>query len=72
MSASNAAGIGRHSIFGRLLRFRRGPWEAMASIVIICGIAMLGQPLSLALYTYSFAAILAGAALFLVVQRFPD
>jgi hypothetical protein len=51
---------------------RRGPWEAGATATIGAGVAMLMQPLSLALYTWSFAVILAGTALFMVVSHFPE
>jgi hypothetical protein len=43
-----------------------------ATIVIAAGIVMLMQPLSLALYTWSFLTILAGTAMFVVVSHFPD
>jgi hypothetical protein len=51
--------------------FRRGPWEAGATILIGVGVIMLMQPLSLALYTYSFVTILAGTLGFVVVSHFP-
>jgi hypothetical protein len=51
---------------------RRGPWENGASAVIGLGIVMLMQPFSLDLYSYSFAAILAGTAGFVVVSHLPD
>lgn len=54
----------------RLLR--RGPGEAFSTIVIAAGIAMLVQPFSLALFTWSFPVILAGAFAFLVTSHFPD
>ena len=55
-----------------LLRFRRGAWENLASLVIGIGVLMLLQPISLALYTYSFATMLAGTAMFMVVSKFPE
>ena len=55
-----------------LLHLRRGPWEAAATALIGAGVVMLVQPFTLALYTYSFAVILGGTALFLVVSHFPD
>ena len=55
-----------------LLRLRRGPWEMLATIVIALGVVMLMQPLALLLYTYSFATILAGTAMFVIVSHFPD
>ena len=63
---------GGESLARRFLRFRRGPWEMLATIVIAAGIVMLMQPLALALYTYSFVTILAGTAMFVIVSHFPD
>jgi len=51
---------------------RRGRMEAIAIVVIAAGVAMLLQPFSMALYTYSFLTTLAGTALFTVVSRFPE
>jgi hypothetical protein len=51
--------------------FRRGPWENSATALIALGVAMLCQPFSLTLYSYSFATILAGTAMFVVVSKFP-
>jgi len=56
----------------RFLRFRRGPWETLATIVIALGVLMLLQPLSLTLYGYSFATMLAGTLMFVVVSKFPE
>jgi hypothetical protein len=55
-----------------LIRFRRGPWENLASLVIGLGVIMLLQPVSMALYTYSFVTMLAGTAMFIVVSKFPE
>jgi len=55
---------------GRL--FRRGPWEAAAIALIVAGVVMLMQPFSLALYGYSFAVVLVGTALFVVVSKFRE
>ena len=52
--------------------FRRGPWEALATLVIAAGVIMLMQPLALVLFTRSFVTILAGTALFVIVSHFPD
>jgi len=52
--------------------FRRGPWEALATIIIAAGVIMLMQPLALVLYTYSFVTILAGTAMFVIVSHFPE
>jgi hypothetical protein len=51
--------------------FRRGPWEAAAISLIIAGVVMLMQPFSLALYGYSFATVLLGTVMFIVVSKFP-
>ncbi len=52
--------------------FRRGPWEMAATLAIAVGCVMLMQPLSLWLFTYSFAVILAGTVGFVIVSHFPD
>ena len=52
--------------------FRRGPWENAAMVLIAVGVVMLMQPFFLALFTYSFAMILAGTLGFLVVSHFPE
>jgi hypothetical protein len=52
--------------------FRRGPWEAFATVLIVVGVVMLMQPYAMVLYTYSFAVILAGTLGFLVVSHFPE
>ena len=53
-------------------RFRRRPWENGATALIGLGIVMLMQPLSIALYGYSFLTILAGTLGFVIVTHFPD
>ena len=60
------------SLFSRLLRLRRGPWEMLATIIIACGVLMLLQGLSMTLYTYSFATTLVGTVMFIVVSKFPE
>ncbi len=63
---------GTASRSGRPRRFfRRGPWEAAAIALIIAGVVMLMQPFSLALYGYSFATVLLGTVMFIVVSKFP-
>ena len=54
--------------FSRFMRLRRGPWEALATIVIALGVMMLMQPFSITLYGYSFVTTLAGTALFIIVS----
>ena len=51
--------------------FRRGPWEAVAITLIVAGVVMLMQPFSLVLYGYSFATVLLGTVMFVVVSKFP-
>ena len=38
-----------------LLRFRRGPYELVATVLIALGVVMLMQPIALWAYTYSSA-----------------
>jgi hypothetical protein len=54
------------------VKFRRGPWENLATIVIAAGVLMLLQPLSLTLYTWSFATMLLGTLMFIIVSKFPE
>jgi len=61
-----------NDLFNRFLRLRRAPWENLATIVIALGVLMLLQPLSLMLYTYSFATMLAGTLMFVIVSKFPE
>ena len=73
MSATERNLAPRHeSVLSRFLRFRRGPWEGLATIVIAAGVVMLMQAFWLPLYTYSFATILAGTVMFIIVSHFPD
>lgn len=55
-----------------LLRFRRGPWEMVASILIALGVIMLMQPIAIGLYTYSFIVTLIGTVMFIIVSHFPE
>ena len=52
--------------------FRRGPWENVATILVVAGVIMLMQPFSIFLYGYSFVITLAGVLMFLVVTKFPS
>jgi hypothetical protein len=52
--------------------FRRGPWENAAVVLIGLGILMLMQPYAMVLYTWSFATILFGTAMFVIVSHFPE
>jgi hypothetical protein len=51
---------------------RRGVLENVATLVIAAGVLMLLQPISMALYSYSFATTLAGVAMFTIVSKFPE
>ena len=55
-----------------LARFRRGPWEAVATALIVLGVFMLMQPFSLTLYSWSFATTLTGTVMFIIVSKFKD
>ncbi|MFT5870713.1 MAG: hypothetical protein ACI8TF_002841 [Paracoccaceae bacterium] len=55
-----------------LLRFCRGPWEMVASILIAVGVFMLMQPFALWLFTYSFIVTLIGTVGFIIVSHFPE
>jgi hypothetical protein len=55
-----------------LLKFRRGPWEMVASILIALGVVMLMQPYFLWAYTYSFFVTLSGTVMFIIVSHFPE
>lgn len=54
-----------------LLRLRRGPWEAVATVLIAVGVLMLMQPFALGLYSWSFTVLLTGTVTFLIVSHFP-
>ena len=58
--------------FRGLLRFRRGPWENLASLLIAVGVIMLMQPYLLAAFTYSFFVTLTGTVMFIIVSHFPE
>ena len=50
----------------------RGPWEMAASVLIALGVVMLMQPFSMWAYSWSFAVLLTGTVMFLVVSHFPE
>lgn len=58
--------------FNGLLRFRRGPWEMLATLIIAAGVFMLMQPFAMWAFTYSFITTLIGTVLFIAVSHFPD
>ena len=55
-----------------LLRFRRGPWEMVATVLIALGVFMLMQPFALILFSYSFVVTLTGTVMFIIVSHFPE
>jgi hypothetical protein len=55
-----------------LARFRRGPWEMLASILIGLGVLMLMQPFALWAFTWSFLVTLVGTVMFIIVSHFPE
>ena len=62
----------RQLVAPRARFLRRDHGEAAATVAIGAGVAMLVQPFSLALFTWSFPVILAGALAFVVTSHFPD
>ncbi|MFM0205373.1 hypothetical protein PQR53_36755 [Paraburkholderia fungorum] len=54
----------------RLLR--RSYSEGASTVLIGLGVAMLVQPFSLTLFTWSFPVLLVGALAFVVTSHFPD
>ncbi len=55
-----------------LARFRRGPWEMLATILIALGVFMLMQPFVLWAFTWSFIVTLVGTVMFIITSHFPD
>ncbi|MEL6168730.1 MAG: hypothetical protein AAFR35_08555 [Pseudomonadota bacterium] len=55
-----------------LARFRRGPWEMVATVLIVVGVLMLMQPFVIWAFTYSFITILVGTVMFIIVSHFPE
>lgn len=60
------------SFLRSLVRLRRGPWEAVATVLIVLGVLMLMQPFVLWAFTWSFLVTLAGTVMFIVVSHFRD
>ncbi len=60
------------SFLNGLLTFRRGAWEALATILIALGVFMLMQPFVLWAFTWSFVVTLAGTVMFIIVSHFPE
>ncbi|MEM8795802.1 MAG: hypothetical protein AAGE61_09575 [Pseudomonadota bacterium] len=61
-----------NGFFSDLMRFKRGAWEMVASILIALGVIMLMQPFLITLYTYSFIVTLTGTVMFIIVSHFPE
>ena len=67
MSIDVTPSIARRGLADRILR--RGPLEAIATTIIAAGVVMLMQPLSLTLYSLSFATTLFGTVMFTIVSK---
>jgi hypothetical protein len=59
-----------NEVINGLLRFKRGPWEMLASILIGLGVVMLMQPYLMWAYSWSFIVTLAGTVMFIIVSHF--
>ena len=57
----------RRSFTDRILR--RGPLEAVATMIIAAGVIMLMQPFFLTLYSWSFATTLFGTVMYIIVSK---
>ncbi|MGL4310352.1 MAG: hypothetical protein ACRCSU_07675 [Paracoccaceae bacterium] len=55
-----------------LARLRRGPWEALATVLIALGVVMLMQPFFLWAFTWSFVVTLTGTVMFIITSHFPE
>ncbi len=55
-----------------LVRLRRGPWEALATVLIGLGVFMLMQPFALWAFTWSFVVTLVGTVMFIITSHFPE
>ena len=60
------------NFFRGLARFRRGPWEMVATILIALGVVMLMQSFFMWAFTYSFITTLIGTVMFIIVSHFPE
>ena len=61
-----------NDFINNFIRFRRGPWEMLATVLISIGVVMLMQPYFMWAYTYSFITTLVGTVMFIVVSHFPE
>jgi hypothetical protein len=50
---------------------RGARWERASASLLAAGLVMLMQPWSLALYSWSFAVVLAGVVLFSIAVKLP-
>jgi hypothetical protein len=71
-AAMNERPLAQYAVHPAARYFRRGPWENAATVVIAAGVIMLMQPFSMALYGWSFATILFGTVMFVIVSHFVD
>jgi hypothetical protein len=67
MSFDVNSSMPRRGLTDRLLR--RGPLEAIATMIIAAGVVMLMQPFFLTLYSLSFATTLFGTVMFTLVSK---
>lgn len=67
MNLDTNSSMPRTGLSDRILR--RGPLEAIATMIIAAGVVMLMQPFSLTLYSWSFATTLFGTVMFTIVSK---
>jgi hypothetical protein len=67
MSIDANSSMSRPGFTDRILR--RGPLEAIATVIIAAGVVMLMQPFFLTLYSWSFATTLFGTVMFTIVSK---
>jgi hypothetical protein len=67
MSLDANSPMPRRGFADKLLR--RGPLEAIATLIIAVGVVMLMQPFFLTLYSWSFATTLFGTVMFTIVSK---
>lgn len=60
------------NFFNGIIKFRRGSWEMLATILIALGVFMLMQPFVMWAFTYSFIITLIGTVMFIIVSHFPE
>ena len=67
MSLDANSPMPRRGFADKLLR--RGPLEAIATLIIALGVIMLMQPFFLTLYSWSFVTTLFGTVMFTIVSK---